>query len=197
MPPKSITTDLPGLGDAEFAVLKSELKADLNAYLATTPLAVRTRTLAEVIAFNAAHPAAEMPFFTQDIFAAAEATPGLDDAAYKTALATSRRLAGPEGIEAMLKGAGVTLLVAPSNGPAWLSDPVQGDSGGGPSASRLPAVAGTPHLTVPMGLVEGLPVGLSFQGARWDEATVLAAGFAYEQAARARVAPGYGASVRF
>jgi amidase len=186
--------DQPALGPAEFAVLKTELKADLNAYLATTPPAVRTRTLAEVIAFNAAHPAEEMPFFTQNIFEAAETTPGLDDAAYRAALATSRRLAGPEGIEAMLKDARVAMIVSPSNGSAWLSDPVNGDSGGGPSASRWPAVAGTPHLTVPMGLVKGLPVGLSFRGARWDEATVLAAGYAYEQRAAARVAPAYRAS---
>lgn len=184
---------LPALGDAEYAVLKSELKADLDAYLATTPPTVRTRTLADVIAFNAANPTREMPYFGQDIFEAAQATPGLDDPAYRSALATAKRLAGPEGIEAMLKGARVAVLVSPSNGPAWLSDPVNGDSGGGPSASRLPAVAGTPHLTVPMGLVRGLPIGLSFRGAKWDEATVLAAGYAFEQEARARVAPGYAA----
>ena len=188
--------NLPALGPAEFTVLKAELKAGLAAYLATTPAAVPVRTLAEVIAFNRAHANEEMSFFTQDIFESAEAGPGMESAEYRTALATARRLAGAEGIEAMLKDNRVAVIVSPTNGPAWLSDPVSGDGDGGPSASRLPAVAGTPHLTVPMGLVRGLPVGLSFRGARYDEATVLGAGFAYEQRAGARVAPGYVGSVR-
>ena len=183
--------DLPGLGEAELLVLQTELKADLNAYLATTPPAVSTRTLAQVIAFNRAHAAQEMPFFAQETFAAAEATKGLDDPAYKAARATSLRLAGRQGIDAMLAGAKATLLVAPTYGAAWLSDPVYGDQYDGPSASTLPAVAGYPHLTVPMGLVRGLPVGLSFIATRGQDAAVLAAGYAYEQRAQARVAPRY------
>ncbi|HVF92680.1 MAG TPA: amidase [Sphingomonas sp.] len=182
---------LEGLGDAEFSVLKSELKADLNAYLATTPAAVRTRTLDQVIAFNEANAAAEMPFFAQETFEDAAKTKGLDDPDYKAARAKSLRLAGVEGIDAMLKTAGAQLLVEPSYGAAWLSDPVHGDQYGGPSASELPAVAGYPNLTVPMGLVDGLPVGLSFIATRNGEATVLGAGYAYEQRARARVAPRY------
>jgi amidase len=83
------------------------------------------------------------------------------------------------------------VLVEPSYGAAWLSDPVHGDQYGGPSSSELPAVAGYPNLTVPMGLVRGLPVGLSFIGPKFAEATVLGAGYAYEQRARARVAPRY------
>lgn len=154
-PPK-----LDGLGEAEFLVLKAELKADLNAYLATTPPAVKTRTLADVIAFNAEHADTEMRFFGQDTFEAAQKMPGLGDPAYKEARAKALRLAGAEGIDAMLRDSKVQLLVSPTYGLPWLSDPVHGDHFVPPSASELPAVAGTPHLTVPMGLVQGLPAGL-------------------------------------
>ncbi len=186
VPPK-----LDGLGRAELTVLQTELKTDLDAYLATTPPAVTTRTLAEVIAFNRDHAADEMPFFAQETFEAAQKTRGLDDPAYRAARATSLRLAGREGIDAMLRTAKVDLLVEPTYAAAWLSDPVHGDQYGGPSASELPAVAGYPHLTVPMGLAQGLPVGLSFIGTADSDARVLAAGYAYEQRARARVAPRY------
>jgi amidase len=185
-PPK-----MPRLGEAELVVLQTELKADLNAYLATTPAAVTTRTLADVIAFNAAHAATEMPFFGQETFEAAQKTGGLADPDYKAARAKSLRMAGADGIDAMMRTARVAVLVEPTYGPAWLSDTVYGDSYGGPSASELPAIAGYPNLTVPMGLVRGLPVGLSFIAGKFGEATVLGAGYAYEQRAHARVAPRY------
>ena len=185
-PPK-----LDGLGEAELLVLQTELKADLNTYLATTPAAVKTRTLDQVIAFNRANAGTEMPFFEQETFEAAAKTRGLDDPAYRAARAKSLRLAGAEGIDAMLKGAKLDLLVEPTYGAAWLSDPVYGDQYGGPSASELPAVAGYPHLTVPMGLMQGLPVGLSFIGTAGTDAAILSAGYAYEQRAQARVAPRY------
>lgn len=188
-PPK-----LEGLGEAEFLVLKAELKADLNAYLATTPPAVKTRTLADVIAFNAAHSDAELRFFGQDTFEEAQKMPGLDDPAYQAARAKALRLAGAEGIDAMLAQAKVQLLVSPTYGLPWLSDPVHGDHFVPPSASELPAVAGTPHLTVPMGLVHGLPAGLSFMGPKYSEALLLGAGYAFEQRGRMRVKPGYAAS---
>ncbi|MBD8639054.1 amidase [Sphingomonas sp. CFBP 13733] len=182
---------LDGIGEAELLVLQTELKADLDTYLATTPAAVRTRTLDQVIAFNRANEAAEMPFFAQETFEAAAKTKGLDDPAYKAARTKSLRLAGAEGIDAMLKAARATVLVEPTYGPAWLSEPVYGDQYGGPSASELPAVAGYPNLTVPMGLVRGLPVGLSFIATRYGDGTVLNAGYAYEQRAKARTAPRY------
>ncbi len=185
---------LEGLGEAELLVLQNELKADLDTYLATTPAAVRTRTLDQVIAFNTANAATEMPFFAQETFEAAAKTGGLGDPAYKAARAKSLRLAGVEGIDAMLKSAGATVLVEPTYGPAWLSEPVYGDQYGGPSASELPAVAGYPNLTVPMGLVRGLPVGLSFIATKYGDAAVLGAGYAYEQRAKARVAPRYRAT---
>ncbi|WP_066657614.1 MULTISPECIES: amidase [unclassified Sphingomonas] len=185
----------PGMGAAEFSVLLTELKADLDAYLATTPKAVTARTLDAVIAFNAANAASEMPFFEQEIFLDAAKTKGLDDPAYRTARETSLRLAGKDGIDAMLAKANVALLVAPTAGAAWPSDPVHGDQSDGPSASSMPAIAGYPHLTVPMGLVDGLPVGLSFFSTAWRDAEVLKAGYAFEQRAKARVAPRYLPSV--
>jgi amidase len=181
---------LDGIGDAEFTVLKTELKADLNAYLATTPPGVTARTLDQLIAFNRAHAAEEMPFFQQEIFEAAAKTRGLDDPAYTAARAKSLKLAS-EAIDGMLRSAGAQLLVEPTYAGAWLSDPVHGDQYTGPSSSELPAIAGYPNLTVPMGLVKGLPVGLSFIATRGGDAAVLGAGYAYEQRAKARVAPRY------
>jgi amidase len=184
-PPK-----LDGVGEAEFTVLKTELKADLDTYLATTPPAVTARTLDQVIAFNRAHAAEEMPFFQQETFEDAAKTKGLDDPAYKAARAKSLKLAS-EAIDGMLRSAGAQVLVEPTYAGAWLSDPVYGDQYGGPSSSELPAIAGYPNLTVPMGMVKGLPVGLSFIATKNAEASVLGAGYAYEQRAKARVAPRY------
>jgi amidase len=183
--------DMKGLGEAESLVLHTELKADMATYLATTPASVTTRTLADLIAFNTAHKDSEMPFFGQETFVKSDTTKGLDDPDYKAAREKSQRMAGPEGIDAMLKAGGVQLLVTPTYGTPWLSDPAHGDQFQGPSASELPAVSGYPHLTVPMGLVNGLPAGLSFIGTAYSEALLLNAGYAYEQATHARVAPQY------
>ena len=182
---------LDGLGDAEQTVLMTELKADLNAYLATTPAAVKTRTLADVIAFDDANQAAEMPYFGQELFLTAQATKGLDDPDYRAARAKSQALAGKQGIDAMLAQANATVLVEPTYGPAWLSDPIYGDQYNGPSSSTLPAVAGYPNLTVPMGLVGGMPAGLSFIATAFQEQRVLDAGYVFEQASHARTAPRY------
>jgi amidase len=184
----------PGLGDAEFTVLKAELKADLNSYLASTPAAVKTRTLADVIAFNTANAATEMPFFGQDTFIDAQKMGPLTDQSYKDARAKS--LGGATGVlTAMLTEARADVIVQPTYGAPWLSDPVHGDQSSGASASGLPAIAGWPHLTVPMGLLDGLPVGLSFIGRPLSEATLFNAGYAFEQRARARVKPGYAPTV--
>ena len=182
---------LDGLGAAESFVLHTELKADLNAYLATTPAAVTARTLDALIAFNTANSATEMPFFGQETFVEAAKAVDLTNAEYLGARAKSLRLAGRDGIDAMLKAANATILVEPTYGEAWLSDTVSGDHFDGPSASELPAVSGYPHLTVPMGLAKGLPVGLSFIATAWGDQAVLNAGYAYEQASHARVTPRY------
>jgi amidase len=183
------------IGSESYKVLLSEFKADLNAYLATTPPSVRTRTLADLIAFNAANSATEMPLFGQDIFEGAEKTKGLDDAEYKNARATSFRMAGPEGIDKLLKDHKVEALIGPTVAAAWLIDAVHGDSYPGGGAGSLAAVAGYPHLTVPMGHVKGMPVGLSFMGAKWSDALILSLGYAYEQATQKRLEPRFLQSV--
>ncbi|MDQ2860164.1 MAG: amidase family protein, partial [Pseudomonadota bacterium] len=178
------------LDDAEQAVLNTEFKVGVNAYLASTsPAQVKTRTLADLIAFDRAHAAEEMPFFGQEIFEAAEKTKGLSDPDYLKALATGRRMAGAEGIDRMLEKNGVIALVAPTLAPAWVIDWVLGDHALSGDAGQLAAVAGYPHLTVPMGEVSGLPVGLSFIGPAWSEARLLSLGYAFEQATHARRPP--------
>ncbi|HEX8574629.1 MAG TPA: amidase [Allosphingosinicella sp.] len=178
----------PEMGRNEFQVLLTELKADLNAYLATTPPAVRTRTLAEVIAFNKGS-SRELALFGQDTFEQAEKTKGLDDPEYRKARETSLRLAGAEGIDKMLKDHDVVALVGPTMAPAWPIDSVNGDQISGGGAGGFAAIAGYPHLTVPMGHVKGLPVGLSFIGPKWSDGMILSLGYAYEQASRKRIEP--------
>ena len=171
----------------EFVVLLAELKSDLNAYLAEAPPSVATRTLADVIAFNRAQASIEMPLFGQELFEQAEGTSL--DSAYRQARATSARMAGPEGIDRLLREHDVVALIGPTMPPAWLIDSVNGDQYPGAGAGSLAAVAGYPHLTVPMGAVRGLPVGLSFIGAKWSDGLILSLGYAFEQASRARVEP--------
>jgi amidase len=180
------------MGKAEFAVLLYELREDLAAYLASSPADLPVRTLDDVIAFNRAHAAEELRWFGQDTFEqAAKAT---DRAAYEEARADSLRLAGQEGIDRLLADNEVAFLIAPTTGPAWLTDLVLGDHyEGSIGAGSLAAIAGYPHLSVPMGAIEGLPVGLSIMGAKWDDAAVLRAGAAYEQARSATLAiPDFG-----
>jgi amidase len=177
------------IGGWELTVLLTELKHDLNLYLASTdPAQVKTRTLADVIAFNAAEPR-ETVLFGQDLFERAEATGGLDDPAYVEARERSFRAAGPEGIDRMMAKHGVIALTAPTTSRAWTNDPDDDDDMQG-SASRLAAVAGYPHLTVPMGFDRGMPVGISFMAGKWEDAKVLSLGHAFEQRTRARRAPG-------
>ena len=186
-----ITTlkDREEIGKLETLVLHTELKADLNGYLATTPPTVRTRTLADVIAFNSAHADRELALFGQETFVKAQATKGLADPAYLAARATSLRIAGRDGIDAMLAANHLDALVSPTMPPAWKIDAANGDQIAGAGAGSLAAVAGYPHLTVPMGAVMGLPVGLSFIGPAWSEARLLGFGYAFEQAAKTKIAP--------
>ncbi|MXO58154.1 amidase [Altererythrobacter salegens] len=175
------------MGSAELTVLLYELRRDLGAYLAGSPAAIPVRTLADAIAFDAAHLEEEMRWFGQELFVQAETT--TDEEAYKKARADSLRLAGPEGIDKLLADSKVDVLVAPTVGPAWTSDLVNGDHyNGSIGAGSLAAIAGYPHLTVPMGAVEGLPVGISFMGAKWSDAAMLGFGAAYERARTATLA---------
>ena len=174
------------MGAAEFTVLLHELRRDLGRYLASSPAGIPVRSLAEAIAFNEANAAEELRWFGQDLFEQAEQTAGED--AYLEARAESLRLAGAEGIDRLLAEHRLDVLVAPTTGPAWSTDLVNGDNyHGSIGAGSLAAVAGYPHLTVPMGAVEGLPVGLSFMAGKWADAEVLRAGAAYERARSAIV----------
>jgi amidase len=180
--------DLGSLNEAEFVVLLSELKTDLNRYLASTPEAVTTRTLARVIAFNKQTPA-EMALFGQDLFEKAQETKGPRAKTYRDAAAKAKRMA-QDFIDGVLKSKKLDALIAPTGGPAWTIDLLTGDHSLG-TASTLPAVAGYPHITVPMGEASGLPLGLSFIGEAWSEAKLIALAYAFEQIAHARKPPRY------
>ena len=170
------------IGKNEGLVLNSELKADMAKYLKGSPAPIGVRTLADLIAFDKTHERQEMGLFGQEQFEQAEKTKGLGDSAYKKARQVSFTAAGPNGIDRLLKQNNVVALVGPTVSPAWKIDAANGDQFGGGGAGSLAAVAGYPHLTVPMGLIKGLPVGLSFMGPKWSEALLLNLGYAFEQA---------------
>jgi amidase len=195
-----VTLDAPKIdrekmGNAEFKVLLAELKADLASYLQGLPEGlVPHKTLSDIIAFNKANAAKELQHFGQETFELADKEKGLDDSAYVEALTTSRGIAAG-ALNGVFAGQKIDVIVAQTNGPAWLSTLGKGDAFSGPSASAMPAIAGFPHLTVPMGLSGGLPVGLSFIGAQWHDHAVLKAGYAYEQLSKARATPTFRASI--
>jgi amidase len=174
--------DQSAIGKNENVVLQTELKADMAKYLKGSPAAIASRSLADLIAFDKAHAQQEMSLFGQDFFESSEKTKGLADPAYKKARQASFTAAGPNGIDRLLKQYHLVALVGPTAGPAWKIDGVSGDSFSDGGAGSLAAVAGYPHLTVPMGLIKGLPVGLSFMGPKWSEQLLLNLGYAYEQA---------------
>jgi amidase len=180
----------------EWEALQFEFKAALNGYLATLdPAQVPSRTLADLIAFNRAHAAEEMPFFGQEIFELSEARGPLSDPAYQQALATLERTADKEGLAALLGQQGVELLLGPGPGPADRIDEVWGDrrgDGGWPAIASAAAIAGYPSLTVPAGLIRGLPAGIILVGRRFEDGLLLQVGRAFERAAAARVPPKLG-----
>ena len=169
-------------------VLLYEFKAGLNGYLANRGASLNVRTLADVIAFNEREKAREMPFFGQDLFEQAEKKGPLTSHEYRTHLENCHRWAGPEGIDAVIRKHQLDALVAPTLSPPWPIDLVNGDSFLGSSSSPS-AVAGYPHITVPVGQVYGLPVGVSFFGAAWSEGTLIRLAYAFEQTTRHRRAP--------
>jgi amidase len=170
------------IGRNELPVLLTELKADMAKYLKNSPAPLPAHTLAELIRFDQAHEKQEMSLFGQELFEQAEKTKGLSDPAYKKARRISFQAAGPNGIDKLLRTHRVAALVGPTMPPAWKIDAANGDQISGGGAGSLAAVAGYPHLTVPMGLVKGLPVGLSIIGPKWSEQLLLSLGYAYEQA---------------
>jgi len=180
----------------EFEVLLYEFKADLNKYLTWLGAASPIHSLKDVIAFNEAHKDEEMPYFGQEIMAMAEKKGPLTSAKYTAALARNRQMARALGIDATMTRFKLDALVAPTSGPAGLIDLVNGDSSsGGSSPSTVTSVAGYPHITVPAGYARGLPVGISFFGRAWSEATLIKLAYAYEQTTRHRRPPTFAATV--
>jgi amidase len=177
-----------------FQVLLYEFKADLDAYLVALGPGAAVRSLADVIAFNEANRDREMPFFDQELFEQAQEKGPLTEAAYLDALAAARRLSREQGIDATMNEHRLDAIVAPTGGPAWLIDHVNGDSFGGGSSSPA-AIAGYPNVTLPMGFVRGLPVGISFFGRAWSEPVLLRIAYAFEQATRHRRPPGLASTV--
>lgn len=181
-------------GESEFEVLLYEFKAGLNAYLAGLGPNAPVRTLKEIIAFNERNQSTEMPCFGQEIMLQAEAKGPLTDKAYLDALAKDRRLTRAEGIDAILAQHRLDAIVAPTCGPAHLTDPVYGDRDTGGSTS-MAAVAGYPSITVPAGFVHGLPVGLSFFAGAYSEPKLLRLAFAFERASKIRRPPHFLAGI--
>lgn len=179
---------LAPVSSGEFDALETEFKAALNAYLAGLPPTVKTRSLDALIAFNAATPA-ETPLFGQEIFEQSAKKPAITDAAYLEKRGNIRRIAQAT-LDGLMKDNNVEALVVASGGPPSIVDPVNGSRFFG-SPAGLPAVAGYPHLTVPMGGAMGLPIGLSFIGPKWSEARLLSLGYAFEQATHARMDPAF------
>ncbi|MEN3368587.1 MAG: amidase [Verrucomicrobiota bacterium] len=176
------------LGAGELVVLLFELKAGLNRYLAERAMKDGPRTLADVIKFNEANRATEMPYFGQDRFHEAEGKGPLTTKVYLNALAKNQKLARQQGIDAVAKKLKLDAFIAPTRSPAWLTDLVSGDRSSG-SCSALPAVAGYPHITVPMGYVHGLPVGISFFGIAYSEPKLISLAYAFEQLTKFRRPP--------
>lgn len=172
---------------AEMEVMAYEFKAGLNAYLSNLPDA-EVGSLAELIAFNEEHAADEMPYFGQERLIEAQRRGPLSDARYREAYAAARRLARDEGIDKAMDADSLDAIIAPTGGPAWVIDLVNGDHFGGGSSS-LAAVAGYPNITIPAGFVHGLPVGLSFFGRAWSEPTLIRIAYAFEQASMHRQVP--------
>ncbi len=180
--------------DSEFVVLLYEFKTDLNRYLAEWAPGSGAKTLEDLIAFNEHAKDRELIYFGQEIFVQAQAKGPLTDQDYLKALDKNHLLMRTQGIDAVMADQKFDALIAPTGGPASLTDLVNGDPGGGGSFSSPAAVAGYPHVTVPMGFVRGLPVGLSFVGRPWSEGLLIKFAYAYEQATKARRPPRFAPS---
>ncbi|MFI5207516.1 MAG: amidase, partial [Gemmatimonadales bacterium] len=186
--PADVTTE-DHLKDEELQVLLYEFKADLNAYLASLGPQAAVKSLADVIAFNERERARSMPYFAQETMIRAQAKRGLTSPEYRRARATCLRWARTLGIDAVMTRHRLDAIVCPTQAPAWPIDLANGDPAGIGNCTTPAAIAGYPHITVPMGYTLELPIGLSFFGRPWSETVLLKAAFAFEQATHARHAP--------
>ena len=177
-------------GDAAFEVLLFEFKYGLNKYLQNIPGGFPYRTLDDIIAFNKNHSEQEMPYFMQEIFLMAAERGGLTDRTYLQSLQKLMKTYREDGIDKVCNELKLDALIAPTGGPAWPTDLVNGDHFSGGSSSPA-ARAGYPNITVPAGLVHGLPVGISFFGKAWTEPLLLGIAYAYEQASLKRNIPDF------
>jgi len=175
-------------GDAEFDVLKYEFKDGLNRYLSTSN--AKVRSLQEVIDFNRAHESEAMPYFKQEILESSQSLGDLSEQAYLSALEKST-LRTREVITALMRDNNIDAICGPANGIPWCIDPLNGDQWTGYGAYSPAAVAGYPSVTVPMGQVEGLPVGLAFFAGAWEEGKLISLAYAYEQAGTKRIRPAF------
>jgi amidase len=185
-------TDLPkadALSSAEQTVFQYEMKAGLNAYFARLGPNSPVKSVEDVIAFNEKHRDKEMPYFGQDLLVKLAAKGPLTSYEYLEALARNRRLTRTEGIDMVMDKNQYDAIVAPTLGPACVTDLANGDHWLGGDITSVAAVAGYPHVTVPMGFVFGLPIGLSFIGKGWSEEKLLRLAYAFEQATKARQPP--------
>jgi amidase len=173
--------------ETELLVLMYELKTDLNAYLAQRP-GEQHRTLADLIKFNESEKSREMPYFGQDIFLKAQEKGPLTDKEYIAAITANHNLARQQGIDAIMDKNHLDALLAPTGGPAWLTDLVNGDHAVGGS-SNAAAVAGYPNINVPAGFIFDLPVGISFFARAWSEPTLLKIAYGFEQLTKVRKPP--------
>lgn len=184
----------PELGEAELTVLLYEFKNDLNSYLKKLGPRAGVKDLAAIIAFNEAHKARVMPWFGQERMTGAQEKGNLKEPEYLKALEEARRLSRQEGLDRTLRTHSLDAIIAPSGGPAWLIDWVNGDTYRGGSSTPS-AVAGYPAITVPAGFIHGLPVGISFMTGPWQEPILLKLAYAFEQASRARKPPEFVKSI--
>jgi amidase len=183
--------DIETLGkfdDSESMVFQYELKADLNAYLAQLGPGAPVHTLKDIIEFNERNRDKEMPYFGQDMFIKSQTKGPLTEKEYLAAVAKNHQLARAEGIDAVMDKHQLDALVAPTGGPAWLTDLVTGDHFSGGS-SNAAAVAGYPNINVTAGSIAGLPVGISFFGRAWSEPTLIKLAYSFEQATKGRRVP--------
>jgi amidase len=192
-------TDVPQLADEDWGaqdlVLEYEFKHGITQYLESLGAGAAMGSLADLIAFNEANAERELALFGQEVFVSAAERGPLTDRAYVEALASIRRLTRQDGIDAVMSQHALAAIIAPTMGPAWLIDQVLGDRFDSGYSAGQAAIAGYPSITVPMGYVSGLPVGVSFFGGAWSEPVLIRLAYAYEQATRHRIAPSFQSSV--